>query len=508
MKARTITGVVAGLALILGGPATVAFADDAPVDTTTPAVVTTDTPVTPDPTPTDTTPPVDTTIPTPDVTTFTAPVAADVYTPPATTCDSVLWQTDTYGSKYGQTVSNIIAGSCELQSLPTTCGTGWQSDVYIHSDAEQALLDGKKLAGPDGAQDGSFLEPGGQGVAYNYAQNDACPPPPPTPQTCTPGTSISTASFNNGWATEDTAPNYTVGGLEFYTPNASSKVNYYNRNVAGTPLAGVDGLGYVVSGAGGAQTSYQLEIFTNGTSGYDSLVWEPYQNGFSIAGDGSSRTYTDLEGGQWWSTHSIPGDVGSSGSNQLLTTLTAIEIANPNAVIIGQALSQGSNNAGGDYWVTASTFDCTTTTFPAVPSQPDALVTTNTTSAFTCTPSSNPAAGTEVDTTVVTTTPYVLDAESNSWVIDTENATSVTTVSDPRPATADELAANPTCVAVVVNPPTTPTLPKVLGFTGTSAATVAGWVIEGWIALVLALGAAVCLTLYLTVIRRRRAASN
>lgn len=101
----------------------------------------------------------------------------------AVSYDAVVWKMNTNGVKYPQTkISVTPETTLTLPTLPTTCGTEYQGDVYIHSDAEAAWLSSTTtLAGPDGAQDGAYLAPGGSGVSYEVQQNDACPTPPPAP---------------------------------------------------------------------------------------------------------------------------------------------------------------------------------------------------------------------------------------------------------------------------------------------------------------------------------------
>jgi hypothetical protein len=320
-------------------------------------------------------------------------------------------------------------------AVPTTCGTQYQVDAYLQTnpgtDNTAALnaLFASGLAGPDGAQDGSYLagagsNPGvyGLGYAWKFVQNPACVP---VPQACVPSSNISTAANTNGWINGESPatelPKYTVGGLESYTPGASDKVDYFDSNHSNIPLWGIDGLGYTVSGTGGAIPSYQLPIYTNGTTGFTTLVWEPRFNGGPQELSGSAVSYTGLESGQWWSTHSIPGDVGSSANNQVAVSLTSIEEANPNATIIFPGFNQGANNAGGDYWITSFEFNCATTTFPAVPTQPKPqVISTPSTPTIDCTSDTS----TVITTTV--TTPYVLDTATNTYVLDTKDAVTTT----------------------------------------------------------------------------------
>lgn len=232
-------------------------------------------------------------------------------------------------------------------SLPTpACGvieTG-QLDYYtITSAAMQAdfnaLLATKTLA--SAAQDAEFSP---HDWSYPTVTGAACGPTLQACQTSTYSATVTPANFTaDGWYTEDGQPTFESTSLRFDTPAASDKQNFFHG--VSVPLAGIQGLSYHVDNATSNPTAaYDLEVDVNGTSGYTTLVYEPYQqNGGAVNEDG---TFTNIENGKWWSTHSIPGDVGSSGSNQVLTTLAAIEAANPNAKIISYGVGQGSNNAG------------------------------------------------------------------------------------------------------------------------------------------------------------------
>jgi hypothetical protein len=135
--------------------------------------------------------------------------AGKVNLPPPT-----LYETDVYQmpvpfdgthATYGQT--GYVGGQNKDEttqtldvSVPTTCGTSWQVDAYAQkfswTDNTKALdaLYAAGLAGPDGAQDGSYLagagnNPGtfGLGHAWKFVKNPDCvlPPQPTGAATCT-----------------------------------------------------------------------------------------------------------------------------------------------------------------------------------------------------------------------------------------------------------------------------------------------------------------------------------
>jgi LPXTG-motif cell wall-anchored protein len=187
-----------------------------------------------------------------------------------------------------------------------------------------------------------------------------------------------------GWLTEDGDPHYVVdaqgtdgaASLQFSTPGANDKINYFHRlDAAPVPLAGIVGLAYTVrANTTAPQAAYDMEILTTGTGGYTTLVWEPYQQpgqGAHVNGTGQPIAYTGLENGLWWSTKDIPGDVGSGPSNQLPVPLSAIQAANPNAVIISYGIGQGKGNMGSESFVDDVTFLCGVANFePSAPPAP------------------------------------------------------------------------------------------------------------------------------------------
>ena len=183
-----------------------------------------------------------------------------------------------------------------------------------------------------------------------------------TPPTCSAQTSDTSTPFApNGWAKDDSAPTFSADGIVLSTPTATDHVNYYHGT--STKLSAVSGLSYsVTNNSAGPTASYQLRIFTTGTTGFDTLVWEPYQNGKAIDASG---TFTNLADGYWWSTHpSLTNNVAPQSHPETLDTILA---AIPDAVVIGYGVNLGSGNAGAVSTVTAVSFICHATTFGATP---------------------------------------------------------------------------------------------------------------------------------------------
>jgi hypothetical protein len=185
-----------------------------------------------------------------------------------------------------------------------------------------------------------------------------------------PTTIVSTPTNTNGWFTEDGAPAYVadpaaidgLGELQYGTSTSSSKVNYFHATGAsGVPLSGVNGLSYSVrNSSGGPEAAYDMEVFTTGTAGYTTLVWEPYQNGFPLVASGAWNTYSNLENGRWWSTHFFGTGAGSQSSPQ---PLSFFQTAYPNANVVTYGVGQGSGNPGSVSFVDDVSFEGTTTNF-------------------------------------------------------------------------------------------------------------------------------------------------
>ena len=176
-------------------------------------------------------------------------------------------------------------------------------------------------------------------------------------------TVVVTPTNPEGWSTADTRPGGTVtfvsdptapagnGALQLTTTNTTTAKAQYLHN-ASTPLADVTELSYynkTVAGPVHAAASYQLVVDLNGTStagGFTTFVYEPYQNGVITPGVWQQW---DVDAGQFWSSRSFSSGtctVVAGGGGAPFYTLSGLQAACPDAVVIGFGVNIGSNNPG------------------------------------------------------------------------------------------------------------------------------------------------------------------
>lgn len=347
--------LVGGLsALTVGAPA---FADDAPPTDTSSAAPVVPAPD-PSPAPADPAPSTDATDPAPapvvPPTVFEVTPAPDVVivTPPADPFVAVLWATDVYGVKYGQHIVSITHEATEtLTAIPSTCGTSYQSDVYNESAGLEALLNNGAgvLAGPDGAQDGSFLADGGQGIAYNYVVNDACPPPPPAGITC--------AAIGTSY-TEDVDWTATVAGEQLAGPTTAAIDHYYG--VTGN-LQGLTNLSITetTTGTGNETALAVVEVNPHGSAypGGPAISYET----ISPVGPNADGTTNELTGLLYSSK--IPyANEGGQGDPQPISWFVTNQ---PNNTLISVGVHLQTNSTANTSVVSALDAGCVTESYVA-----------------------------------------------------------------------------------------------------------------------------------------------
>ena len=134
-----------------------------------------------------------------------------------------------------------------------------------------------------------------------------------------------------------------------------------------TPIANVTELGYstkqVSASFAGGDPSYQIPVYLNGTTGFTTLVYEPYQNGTVTPGVWQSW---DVDQGQFWSSRAVtcPNDsVVAGGGGAPFYTLEQLKTMCPNAVVIGFGVNIGSNNPSYNVLTDSINFNGTTYNF-------------------------------------------------------------------------------------------------------------------------------------------------
>lgn len=168
-----------------------------------------------------------------------------------------------------------------------------------------------------------------------------------------------TAGGAVSWSGAVGAPTTTTLGssaLELTTDaSTTAKADLFNHSIAGMPLADLETLGYwtyqrAATSFAGGDASFQLQLLVNGTSGFTTLVYEPYNgdpaNGTVVPG---AWQHWDVSAGQFWSTRTTPDSgLQAGGGGAPFYTLAQVQGLYPNAVVVGVGVNVGSNNRGYD----------------------------------------------------------------------------------------------------------------------------------------------------------------
>lgn len=145
------------------------------------------------------------------------------------------------------------------------------------------------------------------------------------------------------YISDSTSP-YPTGALRLTTTDSNADKAQYMKDV-NVPLSSITELSYntkQVSGPPVADASYQLEVYLNGgTSGYTTLVFEPYWNGVVTPGVWQQW---DVSSGQFWSSKTVAPLVASGAGGPPFYTLSELKAAYPNAVVKAAGVNVGSYN--------------------------------------------------------------------------------------------------------------------------------------------------------------------
>lgn len=197
---------------------------------------------------------------------------------------------------------------------------------------------------------------------------------------------VVTPTATQGWTTADSTPGGAVGfvsdataplgaGALQLTTDTTTAAKAQYMHPAATALADVSELSYqakqvapaTAPDAFYADPSYQLTALLNGTTGFTTLVFEPYQN----AAQGSIVNNTwqrwDVAAGVVWSTRTVTCSNGTLVPRPAMYTLAQIKSTCPDAVVTGYGVNIGSNNPS--YNVETDAFDFNGTVYDFEPYQ-------------------------------------------------------------------------------------------------------------------------------------------
>jgi hypothetical protein len=172
---------------------------------------------------------------------------------------------------------------------------------------------------------------------------------------------VVTPANEQGWDEADTRPGGDVnfvsdasspapkGALQL-TTDATTTAKAQYLHAASTPLSNVNELSYYtkqVSGPPHAAPAYQVIANLLGSSGFTTLVFEPYQNPTQGAIVSNAWQDWDVDAGQFWSTRTVAcpnGPVTGTPGGPAAYTLAQIKALCPAAVVIGFGVNIGTNN--------------------------------------------------------------------------------------------------------------------------------------------------------------------
>lgn len=181
------------------------------------------------------------------------------------------------------------------------------------------------------------------------------------------GPIVVTPDHPQGWSTADTRPGGAVtfvtdataprgrGALQL-TTDATTTAKAQYLHAANTPLASVTELSYDTkqnsAPFAAAAASYQVIAYLNGgTTGFTTLVFEPYQNPLQGPVVNGVWQQWDVDAGLFWSTRTVTcsnGTVVGTPGGPAAYTLAQINSTCPSAMVIGFGVNIGSNNPSYD----------------------------------------------------------------------------------------------------------------------------------------------------------------
>lgn len=165
-----------------------------------------------------------------------------------------------------------------------------------------------------------------------------------------------------------------VGALQLTTPLLPTTAYAQYVHETSTPLANVSELSYYTKQVSapfpGADPAYQLATLLRGTSGFTTLVFEPYQNPQQGPVVPNVWQQWDVDQGLFWSTRTVAcsnGTIVGTRGGPATYTLSYIKATCPEAFVFQYIVNIGSNNPG--YNVETDLFDFNGTTYDFEPYQ-------------------------------------------------------------------------------------------------------------------------------------------
>jgi hypothetical protein len=138
------------------------------------------------------------------------------------------------------------------------------------------------------------------------------------------------------------------GSIELTTVDTAAKQQHLEYAQYGTRITTINWMGYSTYKHLDAMhpnpitdVAINMEIWQTGTTGYTTLVYEPYFNGVVIPNQWQHWDAFAGGTGRWWSTHDSIVPLTPRHTPVLWSAIVA---ANPNAKVISYGINQGSGN--------------------------------------------------------------------------------------------------------------------------------------------------------------------
>jgi len=194
-----------------------------------------------------------------------------------------------------------------------------------------------------------------------------------TPNSHSPWTTDSTTSGGAVSFVSDGSAPLGNGALLLTTDSTTASKAQYTQYFSPVPLSSVNTLSYSTkqnsASFSAGDPAYQLYVWVNGTSGFDTFTYEPYVNqGNSAVHQGEWQSW-NVAAGSFYSSHDFTGTGGSVVTSQgsSVYTLAQLQSYFPNAVVIGIGINVGSNNPSYNVEADAMNFNGTTYDFDPNP---------------------------------------------------------------------------------------------------------------------------------------------